>query len=222
MADTLGAGRRAEAGVTGRDLRLAAEFAVVFVGLPLVMALRIPPQWLWPVMIGLTVAAAVLLSATPGFRWRSLAGARVDGRVLGLAALAPAVASALLVWWLVPDRFLALPRRAPAMWLLIMALYPLLSALPQELIFRALFFGRYRRLFPSERVAVAGNALVFGLAHLMFWNWVAVALCVAGGAIFALGYLRHGFLQAVLLHALCGGILFTSGLGTFFYHGAVG
>ncbi len=71
-------------------------------------------------------------------------------------------------------------------------------------------------------MAVAVNALVFGLAHLMFWNWVAVALCVAGGAIFALGYLRHGFLQAVLLHAVCGGILFTSGLGTFFYHGAVG
>ena len=83
MADTLGAGRRAEAGVTGRDLRLAAEFAVVFVGLPLLMALRIPPQWLWPVMIGVTVAAAVLLSATPGFRWRSLgraAGRRARAR----------------------------------------------------------------------------------------------------------------------------------------------
>lgn len=91
-----------------------------------------------------------------------------------------------------------------------------------ELIFRALFFGRYRGLFASERQAVAVNALVFGLAYLMFWNWVAVVLCAAGEAIFAAGYLRQGFVQAVPLHGICGGILFTSGLGTFLYHGAVG
>lgn len=212
-----------EAGrVEGRDLRLAAEFAVVFVALPLVMAFGIPPRWLWPVILAMTGAAAALLALTPGFRWRALRDGGIDGRRLAVVALLTALACGLLVWWLVPGRFLALPRQAPGLWLTIMALYPLLSALPQELVFRALFFGRYRGLFPSEPVAVAVNALVFGLAHLMFWNWVAVALCVVGGAIFAQGYLRRGFAQAVLLHAVCGGIVFTSGLGTFFYHGAVG
>ena len=221
MVEGVEAGREA-AGGAGRELRLAAEFAALFVGLPLVMAVGIPPDWLWPVILGMTAAAGVLLSLTPGFRWRSLAAGKVDGRTLGLVALVTAVCCGLLVWWLVPGRFLALPRQAPGLWLMIMALYPLLSALPQELVFRALFFGRYRPLFPSEGVAVAANALVFGLAHLMFWNWVAVTLCVAGGAIFALGYRRQGFVQAVLLHGICGGILFTSGLGSFFYHGAVG
>jgi membrane protease YdiL (CAAX protease family) len=216
MVETLGAERR------GRDVRLAAEFAVLFVGLPLVMALGIPPGWLWPVILGVTIAAALLLTATPGFRWRGLAARRVDWRMLGLLAALTAVACTLLVWWLLPGRFLALPRQAPGLWLAIMVLYPFLSALPQELMFRALFFGRYRGLFPSERAAIVANGLVFGLAHLMFWNWVAVTLCIAGGAVFAIGYLRHGFLQAVLLHAICGGIVFTSGLGTFFYHGAVG
>jgi hypothetical protein len=103
-----------------------------------------------------------------------------------------------------------------------MLFYPLLSALPQELVFRALFFRRYGGLFGAPTLAVAVNALGFGLAHLMFWNWVAAALTVAGGVIFAQGYLRRGFLQAVVLHAVAGGIIFTSGLGTFFYHGAVG
>lgn len=220
MADSVGAGR-AGAG-QGRDLRLAVEFALLFVGLPLVMAVRIPADWLWPVMLGMTAAAAVLLSVTPGFRWRLLSGARVDWATLAGVAVVTAVVCGLLVWWLVPGRFLALPRRAPGLWLAIMALYPFLSALPQELIFRALFFGRYRGLFAGERQAIVVNALVFGLAHLMFWNWIAVALCVAGGAIFAIGYIRQGFLQAVLLHAVCGGIMFTTGLGTFFYHGAVG
>jgi len=206
----------------GRDLRLAAEFAALFVGLPLLMALAIPADWLWPVIVGMTVAAAILLSLTPGFRWRSLTEGAIDWRMIAVVAGVTAVACGVLVWWLVPDRALSLPRHSPGLWLMILALYPFLSALPQEVIFRGLFFGRYRALFPNERVAICVNALVFGLAHLMFWNWVAVALCTVGGAIFALGYLRHGFLQAVLLHAACGGILFTSGLGTFFYHGAVG
>ena len=56
----------------------------------------------------------------------------------------------------------------------------------------------------------------------MFWNWVAPALTLAGGLIFAWAYLRRGgFALAVVLHSVCGGIVFTSGLGTFFYHGAV-
>ena len=51
---------------------------------------------------------------------------------------------------------------------------------------------------------------------------MAVALTVAGGLIFAQAYLgRGGFALAVVLHAVCGAIVFTSGLGAFFYHGAV-
>ena len=121
-----------------------------------------------------------------------------------------------------PGQALALPRRAPGLWVAIMLIYPFLSALPQELVFRVLFFRRYGGLFDGRRVAVAVNAAGFGLAHLMFWNWVAAALTVAGGVIFARAYLRRGFVQAVLLHAIAGGIIFTSGLGSFFYHGAVG
>jgi len=123
----------------------------------------------------------------------------------------------------VPGQALGLPRRAPGLWLAILALYPLLSALPQELIFRVLLFRRYRRLFAGERAAVAASAVTFALAHLLFWNWVALALSLAGGAIFARAYLgRGGFALAVVLHAVCGWLIFTSGLGIFFYHGAVG
>ena len=71
--------------------------------------------------------------------------------------------------------------------------------------------------------AVAASAFVFALAHLLFWNWVALALTFAGGLIFARGYLGRGsFALAVVLHAVCGWVIFTSGLGSFFYHGAVG
>jgi uncharacterized protein len=117
---------------------------------------------------------------------------------------------------------LSLPRRAPELWLMIMALYPLLSALPQELVFRPLFFRRYGDRFPGGSIALLANGALFGLAHLMFWNWPAVLLSTADGPIFAHAYARRGsFPLAVVLHAICGAIIFTSGLGTFFYHGAV-
>ena len=57
----------------------------------------------------------------------------------------------------------------------------------------------------------------------MFWNGITLALTFAGGLIFARAYLgRGGFALAFVLHAVCGAIIFTSGLGAFFYHGAVG
>ena len=49
-----------------------------------------------------------------------------------------------------PGQAFALPRRAPGLWLAILALYPLLSAAPQEILFRVLFFRRYGALFPSR------------------------------------------------------------------------
>ena len=199
----------------------AVEFALLFLVLPVAAATLFPPFWVWPVLVSVTSVGLVLLVATPGFRWRSLVEGGIDWRSVGLVAVLTAMAAAVLVPALVPDRAFGLPRRSLRLWALVMLLYPLLSALPQELLFRPLFFHRYGGLFPNPRVAVAVNGAVFGLAHLLFWNWIALAMTTAGGMLFALGYRRHGFPTAVAMHAVAGCILFTSGLGTFFYHGAV-
>lgn len=206
-----------------RGARLAVEFAGLYAGVPLVLALALPPSWMWPVLSGATALAVVLLAATPGFRWVELArGWRgLDWAHVGRIGLGVAAACAALVWALIPGQALTLPRYAPGLWLTIMLLYPLLSALPQELLFRPLFFRRYGGLFATPRIALLANAVVFTLAHLMFWNWVALAMTFAGSLIFAHGYRRGGFAMAVVLHSVCGCIVFTSGLGRFFYHGAV-
>jgi membrane protease YdiL (CAAX protease family) len=206
-------------------LLLAAEFLALYLGLPLVLALALPTDWLWPVFFAATALALGLLAITPGFAWTELARgwASIDWRWVGAMAVATAAVAGALVWALVPGQAFWLPRRAPGLWLAIMVLYPLLSAAPQEILFRVLLFRRYGALFPSRRAAVAASALFFALAHLVFWNWVALVLTFAGGAIFAKAYLgRGGFALAVVLHAVAGAILFTSGLGGFFYHGAIG
>ena len=68
------------------------------------------------------------------------------------------------------------------------------------------------------------ESVLFSLAHLFYWNWVAVGLTFAGGLVFAWAYLHadergHSFGFAWALHSVAGQIIFPSGLGTFFYHG---
>lgn len=202
----------------------ALEFGLLFIVLPLGLGLWLPAAWLPQAFLGFCLLGLMLLGATREFRWREL-GPRwrgIDWRHLLLASLGAALALGLIVWWLVPGLAFFLPERLPRLWLMIILLYPWLSALPQELVFRVLFFSRYGALFPGQGVALAVNAGVFGLAHLAYWNWVAVVLSAAGGLLFAEAYLRRGgFAAAVILHAVCGILVFTFGLGTFFYHGAI-
>ena len=100
---------------------------------------------MWPVFAGLTRSPLALLALTPGFALHELApaGAGFDGPTVAALAAATAAVAAVLVWRLVPGQALgAAPARtgpvAGRSWLL----YPLLSALPQELLFRVLFFRR--------------------------------------------------------------------------------
>ena len=65
------------------------------------------------------------------------------------------------------------------------------------------------------------NAALFSLAHLMYWSWVVAVLTFAGGWIFAQTYQRRGFPAAWVLHAIAGNVLFTVGMGRYFWSGNV-
>ena len=71
-----------------------------------------------------------------------------------------------------------------------MLLYPALSVVPQELVFRTFFFHRYGRLFGGPWVATAASALAFSWAHVVLLNGLAVVLTLLGGWLFARTYLR--------------------------------
>ena len=207
----------------GSSPRLWAEFLLIFTALPLVMAFAMTPDIMWTALAGVTIASLVLLLFRPGFRWRQLLRGRLiaDWRITILFVLITGIIAVGLVQWLVPGRFLSLPRYSTDLWLRIMVLYPFFSALPQELVYRVLFFERYGHLFPSMRIAIAVNAVCFGLAHLFFMNWPALIMTTIGGVVFAWAYAeKRSFGFACLLHALGGQIIFTSGLGIYFYHGA--
>ncbi len=216
---------KAEAVSPARAARLLAEFAAIYLAAPLVMALALPPEWMFPALFTVTGLGLVLLARTPGFRWRDLlAGAgRIDWKLVAVFALATAGIGAGLVLALAPQAFLFLPRHNPRLMGLIAAFYPLVSALPQELIFRPLFFTRYRALLPRGIGAqLLLNAALFSFAHLMYWSWVVAGLTFAGGVVFAWSYrVRGNFPEAVVLHAVAGVILFALGAGVWFYSGNV-
>lgn len=130
---------------------------------------------------------------------------------------------AIATWMLMPERFLSLLLQKPAFWLLIMIAYPILSVLPQEIIFRQFFFERYKAIFKTRELTIIASGLAFGMAHIIFQNWVAPLLTAVGGILFALTYAKHRALSLVSLeHALFGDFIFTIGLGYYFYHGTVG
>ncbi len=205
------------------SLWLRFEFAALYIGAPLAIALFMPGRLLFEALALFMVAGMLLLWRTGGFGWHSL----VRGwrrmpwlEVLGIA-VATLIAGVIILMISNPARLFDIPRNRPDMLLLIWPLYPLLSALPQELIFRPLFFHRYGALLPPGRGAIAINAAIFSFAHLMYWSWVVALMTFVGGWFFARAYLRHGFPAAWVLHAVAGNILFAVGMGYYFYSGNV-
>ncbi|WP_029605562.1 CPBP family glutamic-type intramembrane protease [Kozakia baliensis] len=196
---------------------LGFEFLLIFVGGPLAILFL---RHAGVLFIALWLGAGVAWWATrkeqpmPHDKRRELRG--VFQR---FAILAPLIT--LAAWWAWPESFLSLPRHRPWFWLLIMLLYPLLSVWPQEMLYRAFLFTRYEPLFKRMPMLIAASATAFGFAHIIFLNWIAIFMTAIGGFLFARDYARHRSLQLTCLeHALYGCLIFTIGLGRFFYTGA--
>ena len=206
-------------------LRLWTEFVALFVGVPILMAVYFGSYSLFAVIWILAGIAAALLVLTPGFSFRSLlrGPALSEWRVILIYVLICAGTCLAVVFWKTPQSFLSFPLGNPAFWALVMVAYPIASAWPQELIYRSLFFERYESLFPNPAVLIAVNGAAFGFGHLFYMEWITIAVSAAGGAVIGWAYLRgRSMLLAWVLHAVSGQIIFTVGLGRYFYHGAVG
>ena len=206
-------------------LQLWSECTALFVGVPVLMLIFLGQYSLFLTVWIMAGIALGLLLLSPGFEISLLFkgfSRRGWWILLGFAAITT-VTTLLTVLLIVPERLFELPRNRTALWLMILLLYPPVSAWPQELIFRTLFFERYGSLFPTPALAIGVNGFVFALGHLFFQNPVTIVMTGLAGAVIAWAYLAERSLWLAWgLHALGGMIVFTSGLGIFFYHGAIG
>ncbi|MEK0419716.1 MAG: hypothetical protein RIQ65_409 [Pseudomonadota bacterium] len=117
------------------------------------------------------------------------------------------------------EKFLDLPKSNFLLWLIILILYPIFSAFPQEIIYRKFFFQRYRKLFKNKKVFIIANAFLFSFAHIIYLNPIVLIFTFIGGLLMAISYSQHQSLFKVSVeHGLYGNIVFSSGLGNYFYH----
>lgn len=199
-----------------------------------------PNRLLLPTLMVLTLAILLVLIVDRRFPsrwlWNFRAAVRQLPRVLGLFAIGAPVMLALA--WAV-DRytplmgvrfsdgeatsaFLYLPRERPLLLVLIGIGYPILSAYPQEITHRAFFFYRYAPILRTPRAMLGVNAVAFAWMHAPFWSWVALAMTLVGGALFAWTYHRSkSALAAGVEHGLWGWWAFAVGFGYFVFAGGI-
>ena len=201
---------------------LAVEFVFLFIGIPLLIVCRVLPNLPIPYLLLIALGAVLVLRRDASFdsdRLFSIRGIVPHLPLLLLRDTVFLVLLALAVRIFAPELLFSLVKRSPGFWALIMVLYPLVSVYPQEILYRAYFFHRYRPLFGSGWTMFVASACAFGFVHVIFGNWLAVILCAVGGLLFALTYSNSGSLLLTCIdHALFGNFLFTIGLGRFFYH----
>ena len=205
---------------------LAAEVLLLMVGVPTLLYYTLPMKFMLPAIWLAALCCHLgyrgLTAHTFSQWWLRKAFTAANLKPILLRFLISAGLLWTATYMLEPGSLFSFVRTSPRFWLLVMFLYPILSVVPQEIIFRSFFFARYRTLFTHPAALVLASGLAFGFAHILFHNWVAPVLCVVGGIMFAQTYRRTQSLMLVAFeHALYGDFVFTLGLGRYFYHGAV-
>ena len=109
------------------------------------------------------------------------------------------------------------PKTNFKLWLIVIFIYPILSVIPQELVYRVFFFQRYFPNINRFYFPVFLNLVVFAYGHLVFSNIHAIIITAIVSPIFTYAYLKKSFLTCVILHTLGGQIIFTLGLGKYFF-----
>lgn len=207
---------------------LAVEFVVLFVGLPILLFTKrhALDGMIAPTLILLATGCTLLLWYDRAFDrtrlWNRARFKRRLGRAVSI--FIPGAATVVVALGIFrPDLLLTFPQVYPKVWIVIMVTYPFVSVYPQEVIFRAFLFHRYDAIFPKNWSKIVASGAAFGLAHIVFANWVAPLMTAASGVWFARTYSRTGStLQVSIEHGLWGCFAFTIGLGWYVYSGAIG
>jgi len=205
---------------------LWAELLALFVALPIALSFERISRWQIHACLWIMTGYALFhLARAPDFSWRKIwngAGWPEQEKrktLIRFLALAPVLIA--FAWFFAPERFLGFPLQRPGLWALVMILYPVLSVMPQELVYRTFFFERYKPLASHPWIMIALSAFCFGFVHVVYHNWLAPVLSAIGGLLFASSYNEHRSLKWVSVeHALYGCLVFTLGLGWFFFGAA--
>lgn len=196
------------------------EFVFLFFGIPILLLYSInilhPSAILLPIVLIL-----IIYFRKQRISWQELKRITISKRFLITNILLIGLSSVLLFLWVYtsskPDLF-DLPRQNFNIWLVLFILYPVFSASLQEITFRVFLFRRYKQLFVKPWMAIAASAIAFSFAHIFYLSYVSLLLTLILGLYLAyLYYKTSSFLLVAIIHSFYGNLIFTIGLGQYFW-----
>jgi len=204
-----------------RKVYFGFEFALLFIGIPLLMYMDTRIIHPSIVLVPFLVFVIIVLKFSKGFRIRELITLKVtrEGWIrTGIVVFASAVFLISVVLIFDRENLFNLPRANPLIWLLLCTFYPVFSAYTQEVIFRTFLYHRYKILFSNQWSFIFASGITFGFAHILYYSPVSLILSLVAGLFLSFVYYRtRSVLFTAILHGLLGIIVFTVGLGQYFW-----
>lgn len=209
------------------------------VGLVALVEMQRPARLLMPALLLFTALVTVWLLRDRTFDRRRMWGWPATRRalptlgvIIAAAMLVTLAVASLLHWhtgvlvtqrpWGPQSQFFRLPRDHPIATVVILMAYPWFSAYPQEITHRAFFFHRYAAVLPGRWAMICVNAVAFAWLHVPFLHWMALAVTLPGGVMFAWIYDRtRSTLACTIAHGVMGWWAFVVGLGWFVFTGSI-
>lgn len=202
-------------------LYLIIEFILLFVGVPLLLyfdnRLIHPSAILIPVLAGIIT----YFIFQKEFKFRDLI--RMDiSKTLFWKNICIVALSGIVLFGLVyifdRSNLLNLPKRNPLIWLGMCIFYPVFSAYAQEVIYRSFLFLRYKVLFKNNTILILVSGIMFSFMHIVYYNPVSIILTLIAGIYLSYVYSKtRSVLFTAILHGLLGILVFTAGLGQYFW-----
>ena len=209
----------------GRAWRFV-EMALLYLAAPLAVDIAVHQHGI-PIFVALLPVLAIVLLflsfdrtfSLPRELSRGISLAQLFSILLVFAVGAGIVATYVAEYH--PQLFLEFPRNRPQTYQRIMLLYPLMSVIAQEMVYRTFFFHRYGLLFGRAWwLAILFNGVLFGIGHIVIGTPLAIYGTMAVGALFAWRYaITRSFWAVFIEHTLWGWLVFTVGLGRYFFTG---
>lgn len=192
------------------------EFLFIFLALPLIIFFWDSTIIVFVTLYLVFILSVVILYFDKTFLLVSLKK-KIDWMFVTIFALSFICLGFIYVLLIDKNLLFSFPKTNFRLWLFVIIVYPFLSVIPQEIVYRVFFFQRYFPKNNNFNFLIILNMFVFSYGHLVFNNFHAILITAIVSPIFTFAYLKKSFLTCVVLHSLGGQIIFTLGLGKYFY-----
>ncbi len=204
-----------------KKILLFIEFIFLFFGVPLLIYFEThiihPSAIILPILIGIFI----YLKRLPDFRFKDLIQFNIKKKILLIHAFFILLISLALlsgVYLFDRNNLFNLPKGNILIWIMLCIFYPVFSAYGQEIIYRVFLFHRYRTIFKKNIFFILASGVSFSFMHIVYYSHISIILTLFMGIYLASIYVKtKSVLFTSILHGFLGDVVFTIGLGSYFW-----